>query len=67
MWEVTQMVLKGMKHGFAQFCKNCFQWETSLSSKKADLAVTDLLVFMSIMVIPVQIKTDHYPAYAPRK
>ena len=42
-----------------------FQWATALSSEKA--VITHLLEVMTIMGIPVQIKTDNGPAYVSKK
>ena len=38
-----------------------------MSSEKADSAITHLLEAMTIMGIPVQIKTDNGPAYVSKK
>ena len=40
-----------------------FQWATALSSEQANCVITNFLEIMEIMGIPVQIKTDHGPAY----
>ena len=44
-----------------------FQWTMTLSSAKAYLVITYLLEVMSIMGMPVQIKTDNGPAYVALK
>ena len=44
-----------------------FQWDTPLSSEKADSVITHLLQVMAIMGISAQIKTDNGPAYVSRK
>ena len=43
-----------------------FQWATALSLKKTDLIITHLLEVMTIMGIPVQIKTDNAPTYVSK-
>ena len=40
-----------------------FQWSAALSSDKTNSVITHLLEVMTIMGIPVQIKTDNAPAY----
>ena len=44
-----------------------FQWETTLTSEKADSVITHLLEVIAFMEIPVQIKTDNAPAYVSNK
>ena len=38
---------------------SCFNWATALISEKADFGIRHLLEIMTIMGIPVQIKTDN--------
>ena len=44
-----------------------FQWETTLTSEKADSVITHLLEVIAFMEIPVQIKTDNALAYVSNK
>ena len=44
-----------------------FQWATALASEKADSVITHLLEVMSMMEIPIQIRTDNCLVYISNK
>ena len=43
------------------------QWTSALSSEKADSVITHLLEVMSMMEIPIQIRTDNCLVYISNK